>query len=156
MFFSFTECDLEFTGELLYIQNEYSLLYRPYSTNVGISILCGAYTSLDTICETGVVVHISGLNSQRVWIPKKLKMPKAKKGELIAHFDNPPLKGTGVDYDRSWPTYHDEKSHCLCIGNPKIEDSDDTIEFANGIVAVLRKGQIIAVWAKVKIVEKLP
>ena len=156
MFFSFTERDLEFTGELLYIKNEYSLFYRPYSPNVGVSILCGAYTSLDTICETEVVAHISGLNSQRVWIPKKLKMPKAKKGELIAHFDNPPLKGSGVDYDRSWPTYYDEKSNCLCIGNPKTRDSDDAVEFANGIIAVLRKNQLVAILAKIKIVETAP
>jgi len=150
MFFTFTECATEFTGELLYIQDEYSLFYSPPNKNVGVSILFGAYTSLDTICETGVVANISGLNSKRVWIPMDAKMPKAIQGELVAHFDDPPLKGTGVDYNRSWNTYYNKNDSCLCIGDYNTLNDDNCIEFANGIVAVLRGNQLVAVWAKIK------
>jgi len=155
MYFSFIERDWKFNGELLYIHDEYSLCYIPFSTNVSVSILCGGYTSLDTICETGSIVHISGLNSNHIWIPAKLEMPKSKRGELIAHFDKPPLKGTGVDYDRSWRTYYDKNSHCICIGNPSVKDSDFCIEFANEIVAVLNGERLIAIWAKIREVQML-
>ena len=155
MYFTFIEHELKFKGELLYIQDEYSLLYKPWNTNVGFAIICGEYTALDTICETGRIVHISGLNSKHLWVAKELKMPKAKTGELFAHFDEPPLKGSGLDYNKSWKTYYDNDSSCICIGNPQLEPHDEYVEFAHETVAVLRSGQIIAVWAKIKEVETL-
>ena len=150
MYFSFTEHDSELVGELLYIQSEYSLCYSPYSKNAGISILCGEYTGLDAICETGVVTHISGYNSKHVWLPMKLDMPKAKKAELVAHFDDPPLRGTGIDYNRNWYTYYDNNSQCICIGDPNVTDNDVCVEFANRIIAVLRGNDLIAIWAKIR------
>ena len=145
-----------FAGELLYIHDEYSLCFRPFNKNAGVSILCGEYTSLDTICETGEIVHISGYNSKRGWVNNVLEIPRAKKGVLIAHFDKPPMNGVGYVYDRSWVTSYDTKSHCICIGDTQIEDDDIPVEFANGIVAVLRKDQQISVWAFVREVETAP
>ena len=155
MYFTISEKDAKFFGELLYIEDECSLYFKPNNNNAGVSIMCAAYTSLDTICETREVVHISGLNSQHLWIPRNLKIPKAIKGKLMVHFEEPPLKGTGVDYDRSWQTFYDEELRSLCIGNPEITSIDDTIEFANGIIAVLRENQLIAIWAKIRILEKM-
>lgn len=150
MYFTFNENNSEYYGELLYIKDEESLYYNPWNTNVGVSVMCGNYTSLDTICETEMAVQISGLNSKYVWIPKKLEMPKAKKGGLIAHLDDPPIRGTGVDYNRSWLTYFDEDSNCICIGDPIIEADDDCLEFANKIIAVLREAQLISILAQIK------
>ena len=150
MYFDFSLCDIELVGEMSYIKDEYSLLYEPFCENVGISIMCGAYTSLDTICETGVVAHISGYNSKRAWISKKMDIPKSKKGYLIAHFDDPPMKGTGIDYDRTWKTHYDKHQDYICIGDYHTKEIDDCIEFANNIIAVLRGDQLIAIWTKVK------
>jgi hypothetical protein len=137
-------------GELLYIDDEHSLSYEPFNSNVGVSIMCGAYTSLDTICETGIVVHISGLNDKHSWIPMNVKMPNAIKGELVAIFEKPPIKGTGIDYDRDWNTYHNDEEGCLCIGDLHTFNGDNCIEFASGIVAVLRGDKLASVWAKIK------
>jgi hypothetical protein len=148
MRFSFEKIDLDLYGGLVYIQNEYSLMYEPHCPNIGVSIMCGEYTSLDTICETGVIVHISGLNSKQKWIYTNTKIPNSIKGILTAHFDTPPLKGTGINYDRNWKTYFNETETSLCIGDTMIEDNDDCIEFANGIIAVLRNNNLVAIWAK--------
>lgn len=155
MFFTCCERNFTFTGELLYLQDEYSLFFDPPNKNVGMSILCGEYTSLDTVCETGNVVHISGLSAKRVWISTDAKMPKAKKGELVAHFDNPPLKGIGIEYDRSWNTYYNKKSTCICIGDYCSLNNDNCIEFANGIVAVVRNNQLAAIWARIREVKSI-
>jgi len=156
MFFTFIECDFGFTGELLYLRDEDSLSYHPWNTNVGVSIICGAYTGLDTICETGLIAQLSGLCPKSVWIPMKSKMPQAIKGNLTAHFDSPPMRGTGVDYDTSWKAYYSKKDSSICIGDYHVFDSDMCVEFASGLVAVLRNGQLTAVWGKVREVKTAP
>ncbi len=150
MYFSFNLNNTKLIGELLYIKDEYSLLYEPFCENVGVSIMLGSYTSLDTICETGVVAHVSGYNSKETWTNREMDVPKTKKGYLIAHFDDPPIKGTGIDYDGTWNTYYDRISNYVCIGDYHTKSTDVCIEFANKVVAVLRGDQLVAVWAKIK------
>ena len=118
--------------------------------------MCGAYVSLDTVCETGMVVHISGLSPKESWIEKKLDIPNAKQGYLIAQFDEPPMKGIGINYDRSWNTYYDDGNKFICIGDYHTNDNDDCIEFANNIIAVIRGTHLIAIWAKIREVEVAP
>lgn len=150
MEFYYDTSDMGFKGQLLYIKDEYSLLYEPFCPNVGVSIMCGAYTSLDTICETGVITHISGYNSKRSWIQKELKVPMSQKGQLKVCFDESPMKGTGIDCDRSWNTFYDSQTNWLCIGDINTVDGNDCIEFASNIIAVLRDKQLIAIWAQIK------
>ena len=38
----------------------------------------------------------------------------------------------------------------VCIGDDCVEENDDCVEFANNIVAVIREGALIAVWAEIK------
>jgi len=115
--------------------------------------MCGAYTCLDTICESGEVVHVSGYSPKNSWIKKKMTFPDALRGRLFVHFDKPPMKGTGISYNRTWSTFHDAEQQCICIGDYQTNESDDCVEFANNIIAVLRGGDLIAIWAKIKEVE---
>jgi len=155
MHFSFRTELRSFTGSLLYIRNEHSLYYKPFCLNVGTAIICGPYTGLDIICETCEVVHISGLNPKSTWICKTMTVPKYKSGYLWAHFDKPPDKGGGVRYNDSWNTYYDEENQYICIGDYLTNDGDDCIEFANNVIAILRDGNLIAIWAKFKEVETI-
>ena len=150
MRFEFHIKDVNLYGELLYIQNEQSLQYRPHNPNIGVGVICGYYTELGVICETGEVVGFSGLNPRKTWIQMERKMPKSSKGDLIIHFNSPPIKGTGIEYGRSWNTYCNDKEGCLCVGDYRIQEGDNCIEFANGVVAVLRGDRLIAIWAKIK------
>jgi len=152
MNFSFSYEEKDHVGELLYIRDEHSFLYKPHNTNVGVAILIGEYIGLDTILETSEVVHISGLCHKNTWIYKNMNIPNSKKGRLIAHFDKPPMKGIGIEYDRTWDAYYDDKKQYICIGDFCTKDIDDCIEFANNVIAVFRKGNLIAIWAKFKLV----
>ena len=138
MYFTFKLKNISFSGETLYIQDQLSLIYRPHNTNAGVGILIGAYTELDTICETSEVVHISGLNPKNTWITRRLIIPEAKPGRIYAHFSSPSIKGTGVSYDRTWSTYFDYEKQYICIGDYQTSESDNCVEFANGAIAVLR------------------
>jgi len=158
--FEFHLKDMNFYGELLYLRNEHSMLYKPHNPNIGVGILCGYYTELGAICETGEVIDFSGFNPQLTWIPMAQKMPKSQRGLLLVHIDtDKPLtwfKGECIEYDRSWETYYNKKESCVCIGKDcHILDTDNCIEFANGIIAVLRGNQLVSVWAKIKEVESL-
>ena len=141
---------MNFDGELLYIQNEYSLLYKPFCTKAGVSIMCGDYTSLDTMQETGIVAHISGYSPKNSWVEKSMNVPTARSGHLIAHFDKSITNGMGIDYDRYWETYYDKEKQYICIGDDDTKGDDDCVEFANNVIAVIREGALIAVWAKIK------
>jgi hypothetical protein len=149
MFFTFDSSDEEYIGELRYIQDEFSLLYEPFCKNIGVSIMCGAYTSLDTVCETGRVMHVSGYNSKATWIKRNMDIPSSTKGVLIANFNTPPMKGTGIDYDRSWSTFYDEQKGYICLGDYHTKAHDYCVEFASNVVAVLRNRQLVAIWAKI-------
>jgi len=150
MRFSFYSKDVGFDGELCYIQDEHSLLYKPHNTNIGVTIQWGTYTGLDTICETSEIVHISGFSPKGAWIKKTLDFPASKKGCLFVHFDMPPAKGTAIEYGEYWETYYDDEKQLICIGDSHIENGDDCVEFANNIIAVLRDGDVIAIFAKIK------
>ena len=156
MLFSFQESDDLYVGELIYIISEQTLLFNPFCTHAGFSIMIsGAYTSLDVDQINCEVKHISGCNPKHLWISKKLDTPSSKRGKLLVQFETQVEPGTGEDYATDWKTYHDTSKNMICIGNPAINDSDVCIEFASGISAVLRGRNLIAVWAKIREVESI-
>lgn len=156
MRFEFQIKDVNLYGELLYIQNEQSLQYRPHNPNIGVGVICGYYTELGVICETGEVVGFSGLNPHKTWITESMNVPLAKQGRLWIHFNDPLMKGTGIEYNRTWHTYYDAEKQYICIGDYRTGNNDDCVEFANNIIAVLRGDQLVAIWAKIKEVETAP
>ena len=150
MNFSFYSKEIEFIGELIYIRNEYALSYKPFCTNVNAGILFGAGVELNVIRETNEIVHISGFNPMNTWVDKIISPPKAKKGCLLINLKSPLLKGECIEYDTSCLTYYDKEKQYICIGDYDTNVNDDCVEFANNIIAVLRDGAIIAVWAKIR------
>jgi len=153
MFFSFYSKNISFEGELLYMHDEYSLIYEPNFTNAGLGISCGTCTELNVIYETCDIVHISGLSPKNSWIIKTMNIPKAKRGRLWVHIENLPMEGMCLEYGKLWDTYYDEEKQYICIGDYCTDDYDDCVEFANNLIAVLREGNLIAVWAKIKEVQ---
>lgn len=136
-------------GELLYLLKEQSLCYSPFDSNVGFSIMCGYYTSLDMVCETCRITQISGYNPKEKWILTKLDIPSSEPGELFAILDFEPQKGTGCYYSYC-STYFDMQKSYICIGSPVILSSDVCIEFAHNLIAVLRDKELISIFGKIK------
>ena len=155
MRFEFHPTNTNLFGELLYLKNECSLLYRPFNPNVGIGILCGGYVELNVIYETGQVVHLSGLSPKSTWSSMEEKVPESIRGNLFVYFNTLLVKGSGVEYNRCWQTYHNEKESSICIGDYQSFPEDICIEFANDVFAVLRGNQLVAIWAKIRETEGL-
>ena len=156
MLFSFQESDELYEGELIYIISEQTLFFKPFFTQAGFSIMIsGAYTSLDVDHIRCEAKHISGCNPKHLWKTKRLNPPSSKRGKLLVQFETQVVSGTGKDYATDWSTYFDESTSMICIGDPVPIDSDVCIEFASGIIAVLRGNNLIAVWSKIREVESL-
>ena len=156
MLFSFQESDELYVGELIYIISEQTLFFEPFFTHAGFSILIsGAYTSLDIDHIHYEAKHISGCNPKHLWKSTRLNAPSSKRGKLLVQFEKQIIPGTGQDYASGWVTYFDKSNSMICIGDPVTIDSDVCVEFASGIIAVLRGSSLIAVWAKIREVESL-
>lgn len=152
MWFNYFYESLSYVGELQYIKEEESLYYEPWIKNDFSIMLGAAYTDLNALSETGEVVQLSGLNPKKLWIEKTLLFPDARKGKLLFKSEQPLLRGTGVDYATNWKTFYDPLANCICIGDAMITPECDCVEFCNGVVAVLKKKELLSVWARIKFV----
>ena len=52
-----------------------------------------------------------------------------------------------IDHD-TWNTYYDKESGWICFGDFNTNKKDQTVEFANGIIAVIANAMIKAYWFK--------
>ena len=58
---------------------------------------------------------------------------------------------TYIQINKQDDTYYDEKSGWICIGDRKVYDFDDCVEFLNGAILVLRDGNVVSLWLNVGI-----
>ena len=153
MIFSFYSKQTVPPRKLLYIADEYSLAFEPFDTNVSAGILFGSTTELGVIRETGEIVSFYGYSPKKTWIRHNLTPPSASKGSLfvsLLSFTAPLNKGECIEYDRHCLTFYDEKLKYICIGDYETRESDDCICFAGDIVAVVREGSLVAIWANIE------
>lgn len=144
--FDFEKCDE--VGKFTYNVEKSSLGFPDHS-NALISIGIG-FAGVVIDPDNKIVIGVKGLLPRSIWLKKKLKTPSAVKGILK-------VKTTGVDIrnktyiqiNKQDDTYYDERSGFICIGDRKVYDFDDCIEFLNGAIIVLRDGKVISLWLKV-------
>lgn len=48
----------------------------------------------------------------------------------------------------TWQSLYDSKTGWLCLGDISVEEGDSMVEFLEGVVAVIRKRQLRALWLK--------
>ena len=149
MWFEYTHENCNLEGTLLYLEKEQSLYYEPWEKSDFSIMLGAAYTGLDVQSSTGKVVQISGLNPKKTWIEKTLCFPNACEGTLVFKKETPLLRGTAVDYAMGLHTFYDRERSCICIGNVVTDDQYKRVEFCKGVVAVLDKKRLLAIWAKI-------
>lgn len=137
-------------GELLYIGQEYSLYFSLPCPNIDVGIAFGESTELGVVLELNEIVNINGYSPKSSWIRQHLNFPNSRKGCLLVNFERKPNKGECLSLDPHCLTYYDEKAGFICIGDYRLEDSDDSVEFADNIIAVVREGKLVAVWAKIR------
>ena len=151
MTFSFYSTEKIPESKFLYISNEYAFTTKPFCSNIDVGILFGASTELGIISETKEVSGFSGYSPKSGWKEKELDMPSSRKCRLLVDFKTMPIKGVCLGYNPYCETFFDKKTQIICVGDYNLKATDDYVEFASDMVAVLREGDLVALWTKIEI-----
>jgi hypothetical protein len=137
-------------GTFFYIPNDYAFDFEPIQA-IEITLVFD-YLQLEFDSESMEAKQIWGFNSYLGWINKKLTNPKASGGALILEgakgAAETPWKAIEIIGHNQWNTYYDKDSGWICFGDFNTTKSDQPVEFANGIIAVISNGTIKAFWFK--------
>ncbi|MFI5305295.1 MAG: hypothetical protein ACHQYP_10950 [Nitrospiria bacterium] len=129
---------------LFYRSEDYAFYVEPVPTNAANSL------SIDTlelcIDETDSrVVHVWGFCPYTAWKRASLKPPNSKRAVLrVADVQLKPGIVVKLPPDEIWPEYVDASNGWVCIGDPVAQG--EAIEFAPDSVAVINRGQLLALW----------
>ena len=130
-------------GTLHYRPDEYAFSTEPNP---------GSFTSLlvnDVHIEVdadGRAMCVWGLCPYPSWIARTLTHPVAVDSGLRATgAELEPGVGIRLNPGHRWPVFVDRARVLLCIGEPECSDYD-SYRFAPGAVAVLREGELVALW----------
>lgn len=128
--------------------SEVSSFGFPDSNNALVSIGIG-FTNLVLDPKTYNVIGLCGLAPKSIWVKKKLKLrlDNCQKGLIHIEpknfdFNEKTLYQTLLHSD----SYYDKKQGLLCIGERKIYDIDDVINFIENGYLVLRDDKIVGLW----------
>ena len=137
----------DITGNFNY-NKELSSLGFPDSSTAIISIGIG-FTNLVIDPDTKEITSLTGLLPKSIWLKRHLKFNKDNVKKQVLKI-NP----TGFDIRNKTlfrintqdDTYYDKKTGMICIGEKKIYDFDEIIEFIKDAYLVLRDDKIISLW----------
>lgn len=95
-------------------------------------------------------VGLCGVMPKSIWIPKKLKAPLSKKGQINIEASGFVLsEKTIVQAMKNQDTFYDKKSGWLVVGERKGTILDENVEIINNVIAVIRNEELVALWIKV-------
>lgn len=140
-------------GNPIYVGDEESFDFEPW-LECDCSIMIGiGYNSLDVSLNSGVVSHLSGLNSKANWKTGIVEPPKANLGVLKIRSSENLIPGIGVTYADDWVTTYDNKSGWIQIGNYRKTDKNQFVEFAKNTIAAIKNGELETIWIKPKMID---
>jgi hypothetical protein len=95
--------------------------------------------------EDGRLLYVWGYCPHESWDAAMLTAPAAKLGRLqYIGRDVVPGVSISLNADRHWGVGHDSTSRWLCIGDGSARG--EMVAFAPGAIAVLKEGELIALW----------
>jgi len=112
-------------GKLVYVKESHSLMSVP-KINSDITLLL-AYINIGFDSETMTATQVWGFHHDFNWIKRELSPPSYVKGKLSLDIELEGRDSKRISSANNWKTYQDEKSGCICFGNP--ETTGDYIEF---------------------------
>lgn len=146
VFVDYEKCDE--IGKFNYYADKSSLGF-PNHSNALISIGIG-FAGLEIDPLTKKVIGVKGLLPRSIWLKKKMKTPLAVKGSLTIRTEGVEIRNkTYIQICKQEDTYYDSKSGWICIGEKKVYNFDDCIEFLDGAILVLRDNKVVSLWLNV-------
>ena len=136
-------------GKLFTYNKEKSSLGFPDHANALISIGIG-FAGIEIDPDEKQVIGVKGLLPRSIWLKKRLKTPNAFKGILRVRTEGVDIRNkTYIQICKQEDTFYDEKTGWICIGERKVYDFDDCVEFLGGAILVLRDNKVISLWLNV-------
>lgn len=146
VFVDFKKCDE--VNKFVYNVEKSSLGF-PDPANALVSIGIG-FAGVEIDSENKNVIGVKGLLPRSIWLKKKLKTPNSFKGKLTIRTEGVDVRNkTYIQINKQDDTYYDDKSGWICIGERKVYDFDDCVEFLEGAIIVLRDNKVISLWLRV-------
>lgn len=140
-------------GDPIYINKEESFSYDPW-LKCDFSIMIGkGYNSLNVDLTSGVVVHMSGLNSNFIWKLGIVQPPNARNGLLKIKITDSMIPGIGITYADDWNTVYDRQSGWIQIGDCCQIRETQFVTFAHETIAAIKRGKLKAIWIKPKMID---
>lgn len=138
------------SGVLFYITEDHSFSFET-TQPVDLSLVYD-YVLLWIDSESMFVRDFDGFNPHEGWINKTLTVPHVIAGGLFlvdaeSLLETPWVAKRIIDHD-TWNTYYDKDSGWICFGDYNTSETDQSVEFADGIVAVVSNNKIKAFWLK--------
>jgi hypothetical protein len=135
-------------GRLVYQTGDFAFATIPRPTGCVSSV---SINELELMLdeETQRVVFVTGYCPRVGWQPDALQVPTRRAASLVAVLQEEAVPGTSIPLnDGRWPVLVDWGSGWIRLGRGDPSDDHAGVEFAPGAVAILKEGELIALWLK--------
>lgn len=143
--FNFEKCD-ELTNEIIYNEKERSFKNID-NTLIYISIGIGLIL-LEINPENNQIINICGKLASSIMLNKKLKFNNVNsiKSKVYIETTHKVSPKTIMDHHSYDDIFYDSKKRLVCIGDKKIYNIDDIIEFIPNGYLVLRDNELVSIF----------
>jgi hypothetical protein len=137
-------------GTLRYVPSDYAFRFEP---DQGV----GEYSSIQinslqlAVDERGVLLYAYGYCPIIRYQETELLPPKPDRAaSLVAQTEKEFVPGiaVGLGGPASWPVRVNKRSGWVCLGEPSTDETLTAVEFATGLIAVVRGSQLVCVWLR--------
>lgn len=130
-------------GQLIYRDHEYSFDVEPHPPR-GVSSLLINDLQIE-IDEDGRLIYVWGFCPRSLWVATTLTPPDVV-NKCLKYIDGKIVPGISrrINSGGQWVAFHDSLSGWLCFGDKSTHEKG--IAFAPGAVAILKGGEIVALW----------
>lgn len=142
------------SGDLTYVADDYSFQFQSATCDDTFTSIVVNDLQLE-INEDGRVLYVWGLCPHTSWLDASLTPPPSHPGILTAIIRQELIPGVSIRLTPPgrWPVFADRQTGWVCLGDSHPPDNVETVEFATSSLAILKHGELEAIWLQP---QKLP
>lgn len=127
---------------LSYVSGDYAFTMDPFVQEIDFNI---AINFINLTVIDNKVVQVDGFCPEGSWIKSNYEVPSYQPG-ILKVIHNVEFGFSYKLNDKDWSIYVNMKTGWVCIGDPKI--TGQAVEFIRNCVAVVRDGELLALWLR--------
>jgi hypothetical protein len=148
---------LEYCGQVIYRQSEWSFDFEPGQVSHCSILLQGLHLSFQI--GTWQACQVWGFHPSTCWEHKPLLLPPSQTGSLVLlndldeeetriYDDLEEIGAIAMKEAEHWHTIYDQRTGWICLGESKTEKDAISIEFASDTIATVHHQQLTSLWLK--------